>query len=174
MFLQYRLSNLLVCQADFQNMILSKIPPSKVHMSKKITSVQQNTDSVTTHCPDDSTYHGNILVGADDAYSAIRKSLYKELDDEGLLLNENKEEMPTVLLSMVGTTKSLESGSCKVLGVEGRPPLFLHHLDQGQAYLSTLMLFRCRPQSHFLDLGPSLMIYIDFLNDALVGHNYSS
>ncbi|KAG0015450.1 hypothetical protein BGZ82_001400 [Podila clonocystis] len=100
---------------DFHNMLLSKIPPSRVFMGKKIMSIQQNANGVMIRCVDNTSYHGDILVGADGAYSAVRQNLYKQMGEKGLLPKEDRGEMPIVLLSMVGTTKSLDPTKYPVL-----------------------------------------------------------
>ncbi|KAG0363643.1 hypothetical protein BG005_009061 [Podila minutissima] len=87
---------------DFYNLLLSKIPPSKLHMNKKIMSILQNDEGVMIRCSDNTSYHGDILIGADGAYSGVRQSLYKQLDDQGLLPAEDKEEMEMAYLCIVG------------------------------------------------------------------------
>ncbi|KAG0020492.1 hypothetical protein BGZ81_009313 [Podila clonocystis] len=88
--------------------LLSKIPPSKLHMGKKILAVQQSEEGVKMRCSDNTGYTGDILIGADGAYSGVRQSLYKQLDQQGLLPEEDRKEMPMTYVCMVGTTKSLD------------------------------------------------------------------
>ncbi|KAG0017037.1 hypothetical protein BGZ81_010938 [Podila clonocystis] len=66
------------------NLILRQIPAHKIHIGKCVISLKQNK-YVMIRCTDNETYHGDILVGADGAYSSIRQSLYKELKDQKLL-----------------------------------------------------------------------------------------
>ncbi|KAI1311593.1 hypothetical protein EDD11_003368, partial [Mortierella claussenii] len=62
------------------DLLRSRIPSHKIHLSKKITSTTESGSKVHIHCSvDNTTYSGDILVGADGAYSSIRKSLYQQL-----------------------------------------------------------------------------------------------
>ncbi|KAF9289329.1 hypothetical protein BGZ74_000749 [Mortierella antarctica] len=89
-------------------LLLSKIPLSKVHMSKKVKSIQQNDEGVMVRCSDNTHYHGDILIGADGAYSGVRQSLYKQLDQQGLLPAKDKEELTMAYLCMVGIAGPLD------------------------------------------------------------------
>jgi len=60
-------------------------------------------------CADGTTYHGDIVVGADGAYSAIRKSLYTQLQDRDLLPRSDAKELNKGYVCLVGTTTSLDS-----------------------------------------------------------------
>lgn len=93
---------------DLYDWLLSKIPASKIHMSKKILAVQQSDEGVKIRCSDNTGYIGDILIGADGAYSGVRQSLYKQLDQQGILPEEDRKEMPMTYVCMVGTTKSLD------------------------------------------------------------------
>ncbi|KAG0099231.1 hypothetical protein BGZ93_008616 [Podila epicladia] len=88
--------------------LLSKIPASKIHMGKKILAIQQSEEGVKMRCSDNTGYMGDIIIGADGAYSGVRQSLYKQLDQQGLLPEEDRKEMPMTYVCMVGTTKSLD------------------------------------------------------------------
>ncbi|KAI9231894.1 MAG: hypothetical protein BYD32DRAFT_466740 [Podila humilis] len=105
----------LFARAEFYNLLLSKIPAEKIFMNKKIISIQQNTNGAMVRCADNTNYHGDILVGADGAYSAVRQDLYRQLDEQGLLPKVDKEDMNMVYLCMVGTTKPLDSQKYPVL-----------------------------------------------------------
>lgn len=98
-----------MARSDLYALLLSKIPSEKIHMSKKIMSIQQNVEGVMIRCADNTHYHGDILIGADGAYSGVRQSLYKQLHQQGLLPAEDKEDMPLAYLCMVGTTQPLDS-----------------------------------------------------------------
>lgn len=78
-------------------------------------SIQQNAEGVMIRCSDNTHYHGDILIGADGAYSAVRQSLYKQLDQRGLLPAEDKRDTPLAYLCMVGTTRPVDSEKYTVL-----------------------------------------------------------
>lgn len=77
-------------------------------MSKKILSFQQNHEGVMVRFSDNSTTHGDILVGADGAHSAVRQHLYKTLDKQGLLPKADTKAMSRGYISLVGTTRPLD------------------------------------------------------------------
>ncbi|KAG0237082.1 hypothetical protein BGX31_003718 [Mortierella sp. GBA43] len=62
-----------------------QIPAHKIRFSKRVVSFSANKDEVTIRCGDDTSYHGEILVGADGAFSKIRELLYKQVAKKGIL-----------------------------------------------------------------------------------------
>ena len=54
-------------------------------MGKNVISLLQNENRVMIRCTDNSTHHGNILVGANGAYSAVRQKLHAHIKDKGKL-----------------------------------------------------------------------------------------
>lgn len=77
-------------------------------MSKKVLSFQQNHEGVMLRFSDNTTVHGDILVGADGAHSGVRKHLYKTLDEQGLLPKGDTKIMNTGYMALVGTTLPLD------------------------------------------------------------------
>lgn len=98
----------IFARRDLYDLMLSKIPPSKIQFNKKIMSIMQNREGVMIRFSDNTHFHGDILIGADGAYSAVCQSLYKQLSDQDLLPASDKEEMPMAYLCMVGTTDPLD------------------------------------------------------------------
>ena len=74
-----------VARPDLYHVLLRQVPKENIHMNKKITAYEQSETGVTISCADNTTYHGDILVGADNALSAVRQHLYKEFKERGLL-----------------------------------------------------------------------------------------
>ncbi|KAG0054777.1 hypothetical protein BGZ83_010453 [Gryganskiella cystojenkinii] len=90
------------------SLLHSKIPSKKIHFNKKIVSTEQNHEGVTIHCEDGTSFHGDILVGADGAYSAVRESLYRHLKYENLLPASDALTMKKGYVCLVGTTDPLD------------------------------------------------------------------
>ncbi|KAF9280585.1 hypothetical protein BGZ68_007130 [Mortierella alpina] len=90
------------------DLLLSKISPAKIHFGKKVLSINQNSEGVSIQCSDGRTYHGDVLVGADGAYSSVRQGLYRELQQKNLLPRSDTKEMSKGYICMVGTTDPLE------------------------------------------------------------------
>jgi len=59
-------------------------------------------------CADGTSYHGDILVGADGAYSSIRQSMYKNLQKQNLLPISDTKELSKGYVTTVGTTDPLD------------------------------------------------------------------
>lgn len=77
-------------------------------MSKKVLSFQQNHEGVMLRFSDNTTIHGDILVGADGAHSSIRQHLYKILGKEGRLPKSDTKGMKKGYIALVGTTDALD------------------------------------------------------------------
>ncbi|KAG0338065.1 hypothetical protein BG000_004611 [Podila horticola] len=101
-------SNYIIPRPILYDILLRQIPQHKIHMSKKVISVDQSTSGVTIVCADGTTAHGDILVGADGAYSGVRQSLYEKLVKEGVLPSSDSEPLPFSCTALVGNTVPLD------------------------------------------------------------------
>ncbi|KAF9935641.1 hypothetical protein BGZ65_003183 [Modicella reniformis] len=88
---------------DLYNVLLSKVPTDKISFNKKIVGVEQNEDGVTIHTSNGETFHGDILVGSDGAYSTIRQAIYKDMAEKEILPVSDMEA-PTWATSWLTTT----------------------------------------------------------------------
>jgi len=50
---------------------------SKILLNKNITSVEQSDNGVTVKCDDGTSYHGDVLAGADGVRSKIREEMWR-------------------------------------------------------------------------------------------------
>ncbi|KAF9573782.1 DNA damage-inducible protein 1 [Mortierella alpina] len=86
--------------ARLQEIILiSKVPTAKIHMGKKVVSLTQESEAQKVHrndqhqypvsvtCADGTPFFGDIVVGADGAYSATRQLLYQQIEDDFAVLS---------------------------------------------------------------------------------------
>ncbi|KAG0046656.1 hypothetical protein BGZ83_008197 [Gryganskiella cystojenkinii] len=100
-------------------LLLSQVPPHKIHRKKKVLSMReynpqdeqdrQHPDfGVMIRCSDNSSYYGDILVGADGAYSAVRQSLFRQLAAQNVLPKQDSEDLSMRHICLVGTTKPLD------------------------------------------------------------------
>ncbi|KAG0296749.1 hypothetical protein BGZ96_008609 [Linnemannia gamsii] len=95
---------------EFYDILLSRIPSDKIVFGKKVSEIKELTrdNKVEVTCTDGSKYLGDILVGADGAYSSVRQCLYKELEIEGVLPSSDKRDLKCGFVTMVGTTDPLD------------------------------------------------------------------
>ncbi|KAF9543219.1 hypothetical protein EC957_001094 [Mortierella hygrophila] len=100
--------HVLFARPELHDMLFNKIPKEKLHMSKKVLSFQQNHEGVMLRFSDNTNIHGDILVGADGAHSAVRQHLYKTLEKESLLPKSDTKAMSKGYISLVGTTNALD------------------------------------------------------------------
>jgi len=99
---------LLFSRPKLYQLLLSKVPLEKIHYSKKVLSTMQNKEGVMIRCADGTTYHGDVLVGADGAYSGVRQSMYKNLQQQNSLPASDAKELSKGYLCMVGTTDPMD------------------------------------------------------------------
>ncbi|KAG9066820.1 hypothetical protein KI688_012732 [Linnemannia hyalina] len=101
--------NILFSRPDFHSLLLSKIPTNRVHYNKKVTSAEQTETHALIRCADGQTHEGDILIGADGAYSAVRSSIYNELKKDSKLPASDIQEMNVGYACVVGTTAALST-----------------------------------------------------------------
>ncbi|KAK5823679.1 hypothetical protein F5H01DRAFT_363343 [Linnemannia elongata] len=61
----------IVTRPKLHELFLKQIPPHKIHFGKCVQTISENKDSVTILTTDSNIYEGDIVVGADGAYSAV-------------------------------------------------------------------------------------------------------
>ncbi|KAF9396804.1 hypothetical protein BGX21_009406 [Mortierella sp. AD011] len=77
--------SLVTTRSDLLSLLVSHIPEKKIYFSKRIVAFMANKEFVVIRCADDESYKGEILVGADGAFSKIRELLYHQLAKKGIL-----------------------------------------------------------------------------------------
>jgi len=87
-------------------------------MGKKIVSLQQDLESVTITCEDQSTYTGDLLIGADGAYSDVRKAMYKDMEKDGLSPKIKVDDPQIHIMSYLGVAENLDPANYEGLGEE--------------------------------------------------------
>ncbi|KAG0250137.1 hypothetical protein BG011_008634 [Mortierella polycephala] len=98
----------LLPRSVLYDIFLNQIPPEKIRWGKKVLSLMQNANGVMIRFSDGSTVDGDILVGADGAYSGVRQSMYKQLAKAGKLPDSDAEGLPYSCACLVGQTLPLD------------------------------------------------------------------
>lgn len=77
-------------------------------MGKKVLNFEQNDLGVMIRCNNNEIHHGDILVGADGAHSAVRQHLFKVLKGKNLLPSSDEGDLPFNCVCLVGQTEVLD------------------------------------------------------------------
>lgn len=94
---------------ELYNLLLAQIDADRIHFGKRIVSIKDKADEgIEIHCSDNSSYTGDILVGADGAYSAVRQGIYKDLEEKGKLPSSDAQGLKMGYINIVGTTDPLD------------------------------------------------------------------
>lgn len=112
----------------FYDLLLRKIPKERIHMNKKLVSTVEMATGVRIVFADGSMAQGDILVGADGAYSTVRQNLYSRLREEKRLLASDDVPLPYSSVALVGRTRSLDPSvypnvrteDCQFINILGR------------------------------------------------------
>ncbi|KAG0268714.1 hypothetical protein DFQ27_005954 [Actinomortierella ambigua] len=112
---RYGYHSKVFARPDLHHLLVSKIPPERLIMGKRILSTQQNDLGVMVRCQDGTSYHADILVGADGAYSSVRAAIFKELKDKSVLPRSDSEPMRFDQHCVVGVTEPLDPEEFPVL-----------------------------------------------------------
>lgn len=100
---QNTLCHVLTC-----NLLYNQIPPERIHHGKKVLNCWQNEEGVTIRTWDKKFYQGDILVGADGAYSAVGQRLFESLRKKGTLPSSDDVPLPFECVCLVGQTDVLD------------------------------------------------------------------
>lgn len=112
----------------FYDLLLRQIPKERLHMNKKMVSTIEMATGVRIVFADGSMAQGDILVGADGAYSTVRQNLYSRLREEKRLLASDDVPLPYSSVALVGRTRSLDPSvypnvrteDCQFINILGR------------------------------------------------------
>ncbi|KAH7056226.1 hypothetical protein BKA57DRAFT_522308 [Linnemannia elongata] len=98
----------IIARPKYYEIMLKKVPSHKVHFSKRVLDISEKDDKVTVHLANNETVEGEIVVGADGAYSTVRERLYEQLKTKGELPEGDQEDLPFSCYCLVGQTKVLD------------------------------------------------------------------
>ncbi|KAF9408657.1 hypothetical protein BGZ76_005816, partial [Entomortierella beljakovae] len=92
---------------DFYEILRKRVPVEKISFKKKIIKTEEKEGKVVIYCSDNTSFTGDILIGADGAYSGVRQSMYKEMNEKGIPLpKEDLEDFSIGYTVVVGVAKA--------------------------------------------------------------------
>ncbi|KAF9344629.1 hypothetical protein BGX26_004095 [Mortierella sp. AD094] len=98
----------IVPRTDFCQIILSHLPPHKVQWGRYVLEIVNGNAGVQCRCANGSVEQGDILVGADGAYSAVRQNLYRFLREKNMLPKPDMEPLKFTLNAIMGLTDPMD------------------------------------------------------------------
>lgn len=166
LFTRYGYNGIVFGRPDLFRLLDSHIPQGKILMGKRVLSTSQTEEGVMVRCSDGSTYHGDVLVGADGAYSSIRQCMHKSLKEKGMLPKSDSEKLKFDQHCVVGITNELnperfpilKEDPCEVYGIIGKKrPYTVRLLEVAvqcpfyrskRAFILGILFFRGKRCSH--------------------------
>ncbi|KAG0296807.1 hypothetical protein BGZ98_000808 [Dissophora globulifera] len=100
---------------DLHEYLLKRIPARKLTMGKRVIDISETQSEVTVTCMDETTYVGQLVIGADGAYSSTRQIMYRKLAERGLLPESDKNPLYFDKQCVVGITSPLDPSKYPVL-----------------------------------------------------------
>ena len=89
----------------------NNINDENIHIGKKVIDIEQTTNNIKVFCQDSSSYEGDFIVGADGAFSKIRKLMYEKIDREILPVTD-KEHLKVEYSAIFGVSKQSPNIRC--------------------------------------------------------------
>ncbi|OAQ32598.1 FAD/NAD(P)-binding domain-containing protein [Linnemannia elongata AG-77] len=115
-FTEYR--QYIVARPKLYDLILKQVPPHKIRFGHRVLNISEEDNKVTVHLSNKDTFEGDIIVGADGAYSAVRQRMYEHLMAEGKLPKSDQEDLPFSRTCLVGQTKVLNPEEFPVIKLD--------------------------------------------------------
>ncbi|KAF9122503.1 hypothetical protein BGW39_009705 [Mortierella sp. 14UC] len=100
--------NYVIDRPAFYELLLKQVPTYKILFNKRVLNVTEKEDKISIHTADNSVYKGDIVVGADGAYSAVRQRIYETLKKENKLPKSDQENIPFSSTCLVGQTRAMD------------------------------------------------------------------
>ncbi|KAF8947877.1 hypothetical protein BGZ47_007545, partial [Haplosporangium gracile] len=118
----------IIARPEYYDIMLKQVPSNKILFGHRVLNISEEDNRVTVHLSNNQTYEGDIIVGADGAYSAIRQRIYEKLQAKGVLPKSDHEDLPFSSTSLVGQTRVLDPEEfpivnkphCQFLGFLGK------------------------------------------------------
>ncbi|KAG0368292.1 hypothetical protein BGX24_002881 [Mortierella sp. AD032] len=98
----------IIARPLYYEIMLKQVPADKIHFGHRVLNITEEDNKVRVHLSSNETFEGDIIVGADGAYSAVRQRMYDQLKAKGELPKSDQEDLPFSCTCLVGQTKPLD------------------------------------------------------------------
>ncbi|KAF9902132.1 hypothetical protein EC991_005245 [Linnemannia zychae] len=112
------------------------VPDHRIHFGCRVLNITEAGERITISLSNGDTFDGDIIVGADGAYSVVRQRMYGLLKAKGELPKADHEDLPFSCTCLVGQTKVLDPvqfpivdfPDCHFTTVHGKDKPFTWHV----------------------------------------------
>ncbi|KAG0284017.1 hypothetical protein BGZ96_011620 [Linnemannia gamsii] len=115
---QFGANGYIVPRPQLYELLRSQIPKERIHLGKKVLTMDQGGNGVLVRFSDGTEAEGDILVGADGAYSAVRQGLYAKLKKGKKLPASDALPLPFSTVCLVAQTRPLSAEEFPDLALE--------------------------------------------------------
>lgn len=98
----------IISKPIIYDILLRLIPAKRLHVGKRVLSILPGESGVMFRTSDGNTYEGDILVGADCAYSGVLRSSYERLKKMESFQTLDREDLPYKYVCLDGQTMPLD------------------------------------------------------------------
>ncbi|KAK3814505.1 MAG: hypothetical protein J3R72DRAFT_529880 [Linnemannia gamsii] len=98
----------ILARPNLHALLLKLVPAHKIHFGHRVLNISEKDDKAILTLSNSETFEGDIIVGADGAYSAVRQRMYEQLKATGDLPISDYEELPFSVTCLVGQTRVLD------------------------------------------------------------------
>ncbi|KAF9935600.1 hypothetical protein BGZ65_003248, partial [Modicella reniformis] len=104
---------LIFARSKLYEVLQNRVPAHMISRNKRVLRITEKDNKIHIHRSDNTHYQGNILIGADGTHSGVRHSLFKQLEDQGLLPKEDSKDfvidaVVMVAIAELATAEELE------------------------------------------------------------------
>ncbi|KAF9147866.1 hypothetical protein BG015_010427 [Linnemannia schmuckeri] len=141
----------IVSRPIFYDLLLKQIPTNKILFGRRVINILEKESKVMVQTADNRIFEGDILVGADGAYSTVRQSMFETLKQQARLPKTDQEDLPFSCTCLIGQTRPLNPEEFPVLK-EDRSRfawMVLHHLEKSTSRAAMEQKFKSNDNSEW-------------------------
>ncbi|KAF9354889.1 hypothetical protein BGX26_007239 [Mortierella sp. AD094] len=95
-------------RAEFCRILMSRMRSDRIQWGRYVLETVSGDVGVQCRCANGYVVQGDILVGADGAYSAVRQNLFRNLKEKSLLPKQDMESLKFTQNAIIGMTEPLD------------------------------------------------------------------